>query len=273
MTDLPNWPCLRLGDPANPALVFLHGFLGRKENWLPITSALTSNYYCILVDLPGHGQHIIPPKEPLGFSAAVSSLRQTLDYHNLERPTLVGYSLGGRIALQFAHQCPERVQRLVLESASPGLPLPEDRLARVTQDDRLAAELHNASLQDFLPRWYAQPLFASLANRPALLAQLMRENSDNQPHQLARALTGFSPGRMQPLWDFLPNLEMPCLLLAGALDPKYAETLRQAALSLPRAQLHIAPNAGHNIHAEQPEWFVQKLADFLDVPTNQSLIT
>lgn len=263
MSQPPIWPVARIGSPTLPQLVFLHGFLGHRQSWRAIAHALSPHYGSVLVDLPGHGGNILAEDRAPDFDTASAGLLATLDSLLLEKPILIGYSLGGRVALHFTMCSPERVHALVLESASPGLEDAAERQIRAAHDDRLAEELRQQGLTRFLENWYQQPLFSSLAGRPELLTGIMVEHSNNNANQLALAISGFSPGRMQSLWHTLPQIEIPVLLLAGALDTKYTALLNHAAALLPQSELTICPDSGHNIHAEQPTWFLKTLTQFL----------
>jgi 2-succinyl-6-hydroxy-2,4-cyclohexadiene-1-carboxylate synthase len=171
------------------------------------------------------------------------------------------------VALSLAAAAPERVGRLVLESASPGLADRLDRASRAASDDALADSIEREGLETFVARWEALPLFASQAGLPgerraALRAQRLRAS----PRGLANSLRGMGTGQMAPLWERLPGLAAPALLLAGALDTKYCELARQMAARMPAARLAIVPDAGHTVHLERPEAFQEAVLGFLDGP-------
>lgn len=263
MPQTPLWPIQTFGTPSQPALIFLHGFLGKGSNWHPIAREFSEEYYCILPDLPGHGANNIPDESRLLFTALSDEFLNILDAFNLRAPVLIGYSLGGRLALTFALRYPERLRALILESASPGLEDKKERDSRAIQDDRLAEKLRQVGTPEFLAGWYQSPLFASLARQPELLNRICAENQSNDASQLARVLGELSPGRMPSHWGRLSELTLPTLLLAGALDEKYQAQLTRAAEFMPTATLRICPDGGHNLHSEKPAWFVKKLREFL----------
>jgi pimeloyl-ACP methyl ester carboxylesterase len=127
------------GDPAHPAVLFLHGFMGRREDWKPVVAALAEEYYCICPDLPGHGKNCLPGSGAgWEMAEAASGLMLLLNKYQIERCALVGYSMGGRLALYLAATYPKRFTRVVLESASPGLRTEEERAPRRQHDDNLA---------------------------------------------------------------------------------------------------------------------------------------
>ncbi len=256
---------LTLGSPQNPTLVFLHGFLGSRASWRPIAERLSHAYFCLLPDLPGHGENLWALDAPLNFEILNDWLFRLLDDFSAPKIHLAGYSLGGRAALNFACRYPQRILTLTLESSSPGLPGPAERALRLEQDSARAGAILREGLPAFLENWYAMPLFASLQNRPALLAALKKSAAQNDPRQMAKIIHDLSPGLQTPLWQELPGLTFPVLLLAGQKDEKYARLAPQMAARLPGATLKIIAGAGHNLHAEKPQAVLKALKNALGV--------
>jgi 2-succinyl-6-hydroxy-2,4-cyclohexadiene-1-carboxylate synthase len=190
------------------------------------------------------------------------SLADVLDDLGIDRSAVVGYSMGGRVALYFSLFHPRRVRRLVLESTSPGIEGEADRAARRDVDDDRARRIE-ADLEAFLADWYRMPLFASL-QRHDLVDAMVATRSQNDPAEIARALRGLSPGRQPSLWKHLGDLRAPTLLLTGALDDKYDRITAQFEEKAPSARRIVVPNAGHNVHAERPQAFLAHLVDFLE---------
>ncbi len=227
--------------------------MGRGASWLEIARPLSKDFYCLLPDLPGHGRHIPDdPSAPLSFDVITTWLNDLLDTLNLPRVHLMGYSLGGRVALHFACHHPQRLLSLTLESAGPGLLDEAERARRRAEDDARATHILSLGMTAFVERWYAMPLFASLRAHPRRLARIQANAARNDPHWMARVIRELSPGRQPPLWDCLPALTLPILLLAGEQDEKYVQIASQMAARLPQVQMVIVPGAGHNIHAERP---------------------
>ena len=258
-----RWPCEALGVPGAPPLIYLHGFLGSRSDWLPVARVFASRYHCIIPDLPGHGENTAPQDVPLTFETLSAGLRDFIEAMQLEKPVLVGYSLGGRAALNFACAYPDLLSGLVLESASPGIPSAASRGERAALDDARAAAILRDGLGPFLEHWYSAGLWASLAKHPEKRDALIRERSMGDPAALAKAVADLSPGRMASLWSQIPHLRLPVLLLAGALDEKYTGVTRRAGALIPQSKTVIVEQAGHNIHLEQPERFVSELNAFL----------
>lgn len=264
LSHLPTWPVQAVGSPLHPAVVFLHGFMGNREDWQFLLPEFAENFYCIFLDLPGHGQNQGNlPADPLTFAWLSAGLEQLLDELHLPAVHLVGYSMGGRAALYFTVYYPQRVKSLVLESASPGLADSAAREARFREDEQRAARLKEFGMEDFLDNWYRMPLFNSLRNRSDILDGLKDRRQRNNPDNLARVIAELSPGRQPALWGNLVDIFVPVLLMAGEADEKYTHLVRKMALQLPQASLALAPGAGHNIHLEAPSWYKKQLLDFL----------
>jgi len=249
------------GAPHQPPLCFVHGFMGSSADWRPIIGGMDEQAFCLSVDLPGHGNSLDCPSYVYSMEGATQALADVLDAAGIHRCTLVGYSMGGRVALYFALFHPERVRRLVLESASPGLPTEAERAERRVLDDQRAQRIEE-DLGAFLDDWYRQPLFASLA-RHDLVEEMVRTRRANDPSGLAQALRGLSPGAQPSLWNRLPDLTVPTLVLTGAHDDKYRAITERTAESIPEARRAVVPGAGHNVHAERPQAFLAHLGRFL----------
>lgn len=245
---------LTIGHPSAPPLVFLHGFLGRGADWLPIARTFAGRYYCILPDLPGHGSNItFPLGTVLNYEFLVQDL---IDNLPTKRPiTLVGYSLGGRTALYFALNHPERVRTLILEGTNPGLEDPIARQERTQSDDAWSDQIRTRGLPTFVDKWYNQPLFHSLHHHPTLLEQFKTTRRENDPRWMAKVISELSPGRMPWLGDRLGEIKIPTLLLAGSLDEKYASCLHDLSAKIQGSMAWKVPMAGHSIHTERPGRF------------------
>ncbi|MBP1693448.1 MAG: 2-succinyl-6-hydroxy-2,4-cyclohexadiene-1-carboxylate synthase [Chloroflexi bacterium] len=259
-----SWPCKTCGSKEHPVLVFLHGFLGNGAEWEFLQKDFEKNYYCIFPDLPGHGANLgILPDRALTFGWMAHGLARTLEQLEISSVHLVGYSLGGRLALYFATAYPGRVISLTLESASPGLAGKLERRERRQLDAQRALEIRNLGLAAFLDSWYQMPLFASLRRQPERLAGMKARRLANDPQEIARVVSELSPGCQPSLWGKLTNIQTAVLLLAGSFDEKYLALVRLMADRLPASKVSMAPKAGHNIHLEAPEWYIQELQDFL----------
>jgi 2-succinyl-6-hydroxy-2,4-cyclohexadiene-1-carboxylate synthase len=251
------------GPEDAPAILFLHGFLGTSADWDGLVSVLARRYRCITVDLPGHGASANVSAELFTMDGAAQALTDVLDAEGIDRAAVVGYSMGGRLALYFALHHAVRCRALVLESASPGLPTEAERAARRAADETRARQLETTPFDDFLRGWYAQPLFASLYHQAGRVERLLEARRHASPQALAQALCGLGTGQQPSLWAHLPGLALPALALAGALDAKYAALAEAMAAQAPPMQAALIPDAGHNVHLEQPDAWLAHVCAFL----------
>jgi 2-succinyl-6-hydroxy-2,4-cyclohexadiene-1-carboxylate synthase len=213
----------------------------------------------------GHGASDAPADpERYSMAHAVRDLTAVLDALDVERAAVQGYSMGGRLALHFALDAPDRLDALVLESASPGIEDANERAARVEADNALADRIERDGIEAFVDYWQAIPLFASQSRLPAeVLAEQRRRRLGQAPQGMANSLRGMGAGRQDYLLHRLREIRVPTLLLAGALDERYAELARTMGSLIRDSQLEIIADAGHAVHLEQPDAFLAAVAGFL----------
>lgn len=247
-------------------LLLLHGFTGSSANWRGVLPPLAARCETITVDLLGHGRTAAPAApERYAMPLAADDLCLLLDKLEVARAHLLGYSMGGRLALYLAHAWPGRWSSLTLESASPGLAEGEARAARRAADDRLAARILAKGLPSFVQEWETLPLFASQERLNDNERRLLRDQRlQNAPRGLANSLRGMGTGSQPSLWDGLGDLAPPVLLLAGELDEKFVAINQQVAGLIPGAALRIISGAGHTTHLERPQAFITAVTSFLD---------
>lgn len=251
----------RHGLTDGPKLVFLHGFLGCQDDWEELIEPLKDQFDIVVIDLPGHGASVESPNHLFRFDSCSAAIAETLRFLNISAFTLVGYSMGGRIALQYAVHNFAHIQSLVLIAANPGLESESARLSRLAADEQLSAQMAAMPLDRFVDQWYGQPLFDSLRSQSAF-SRIKRRRLEGDPAGLARALSDFSIGRQIPMWDKLTRLPMPVLCVAGELDRKYSDIARRTADLCPQGKLHIIPQAGHAVHLEKPDELSRAIAKF-----------
>jgi 2-succinyl-6-hydroxy-2,4-cyclohexadiene-1-carboxylate synthase len=252
------------GDRRSPAVLFLHGFMGSSADWGEVMAALGDRALCIAIDLPGHGVSLGLSTEAYTIEGCARAVVNTLNRLEVEHAVVVGYSMGGRLALYLALRHPERCAGLFLESASPGLKSASERAARRAADESKAKRLETGDFEAFLRDWYRQPLFASLARDEELLHRTFQARRSNDPVELARSLRGMGTGSQPSLWGELGGLRVPVLAVAGRLDEKYVRASSRMAGINPLIRLAVVPEAGHSVHAERPAAYVSLLGGFMD---------
>lgn len=266
MTTGQNFHLHSWGAVSSPPAALLHGFTGHGGSWASQAEAFCAAGYRMLApDLLGHGRSPAPPspgRYKMGRAAA--DLSALLNGVADEPSHLLGYSLGGRLALYFALTYPAQVRSLTLESASPGLATESERVQRREHDNALAVEIEREGINAFvkfwesLPMWKSQREHLTLEQRQQLRAQRLR----NRPTGLANSLRGIGTGAQPNLRPRLPSLTVPTLLIAGADDPKYVFVAREMAQLIPCARLVVLPHAGHNVHLERPNAFIDIVLSF-----------
>ncbi len=250
---------------AGTALLLLHGFTGSATTWAPAVDRLSPRYRTVAIDLLGHGRSDAPvDAQRYGFEQSTRDLLALLDALGIAQAGIVGYSLGGRLALSLAATTPERVSALILESTSPGLREAAARRARAVQDASLAAILEQDGVAAFVDRWEELPLFNSQRRLPdPVRAALRAQRLQHNPLGLANSLRGAGQSMQPPMHDRLRQLRVPTLLIVGALDRDYCALGLEMSRLIPASRLVIVPDAGHAVHLEQPEAFYPIVLEFL----------
>lgn len=236
-------------------LLLLHGFTGSVRSWDEIRALLRAKFRVIAVDLLGHGQSSLPNSaDRYAMPAACDDLRALLAALGLPSAHVLGYSMGGRLALGFALLHPQCVRSLTVISGSPGLATEAERAARCASDDALAQRIERNGIAAFVAEWEKLPLWRGQTLSENAAAKLRAERMSNRPNGLAHSLRGMGTGAQPSFWHRLSELTMPVLWLVGERDAKFVEIAQQMHVALPTSQCIITPNAGHALHLEQPQW-------------------
>jgi 2-succinyl-6-hydroxy-2,4-cyclohexadiene-1-carboxylate synthase len=197
-----------------------HGFLGRPVDWDFLRDAGLDVDARELDDVPQSGD------------------------------TILGYSMGGRIALH-ALLDGARYQRAVIVSAGLGIESENDRAARRAADETWAKRFERDEWETVLRDWNAQPLFGGDVR--------VRRERDYDRRRVVDALRRWSPAVLPPLAPRLSEIEIPVLWIAGERDAKYLAEAKRAVSLLPNAELWICPGAAHRVPWEQPDAFAKRL--------------
>jgi 2-succinyl-6-hydroxy-2,4-cyclohexadiene-1-carboxylate synthase len=174
---------------SGPPLVLLHGFTGSAASWARHIDVYASEFTCITVDLPGHGE-TIAPADPARYAMerVVEDLALLCARLGFARAAWLGYSMGGRLALGVGVLAPAVVSALVLEGAAPGLSDAAERAARVASDGALAARLEREGIVPFIDFWERLPLFATQERlSDELRAGLRHQRLKNNPRTACAA--------------------------------------------------------------------------------------
>ncbi|MFC2088483.1 2-succinyl-6-hydroxy-2,4-cyclohexadiene-1-carboxylate synthase [Calditrichota bacterium] len=269
MNTLSDLHFYRKGDLKNPAILFIHGFMGSGTDWNVIFKHLSAEFYCLAVDLPGHGKSILN-NTTLNYSMpnTAKSIVDFLQTNDFQYCHLIGYSMGGRLAIFLAVNFPAFFKKIVIESASPGIKSITERKLRLEHDFDLADKLESVEFKDFLSDWYNQPIFYTLKNS-RYFANLIKARSENDPHELAKSLRKMSVGNQPSLWDELHTIKNEVLLVYGEFDNKYRNIVQQMKREIKNAKITLIKNAGHNTHLENQIDYIKYVKKFLATTRRQ----
>jgi 2-succinyl-6-hydroxy-2,4-cyclohexadiene-1-carboxylate synthase len=238
------------GNLVRPIILLLHGFMGSSHDFDLIISSLSDRFCFLCVDLPGHGQtKVLGSEKYYTMPNTALALIKLLDKNKIDRVVLLGYSMGGRLALYLTINFPNYFSKVILESASPGLNTIQERELRIAKDRQLATELETENFALFLKKWYDNSLFSSFREHPDFNRTIERRLNNN-PLELARSLRNMSTGMQPSLWDKLDRVQIPLLLIVGELDRKFVAINRTINNLCPNCELKIIERTGHNLHLE-----------------------
>uniref|UniRef100_A0A0E0CMH8 Mandelate racemase/muconate lactonizing enzyme C-terminal domain-containing protein n=1 Tax=Oryza meridionalis TaxID=40149 RepID=A0A0E0CMH8_9ORYZ len=265
-------------------ILFLHGFLGTSEDWVPMMKALSPSARVIAVDLPGHGeseilQHDVENSNQISFSVqSVADLLLKLIRNITDgEVVVVGYSMGARIALHMALNQNHKISGAVIISGSPGLRDEAGKRRRSAIDRSRAHFLSSCGLENFLETWYSAKMWASLREHPKFDSLVRTRMKHNNIKALSKVLADSSIGTQKSLWEDLKHLKSPLLIVAGEKDPKFKEISQQMCREIRKhkdresdglCEMIIIPDSGHAVHVENPLPLVRAIRKFLvrDIP-------
>lgn len=241
MPDRLHTEWLAPGTDDTSPFILLHGFTQTLHAWGTFADRLADRRGVLGVDLPGHGGSAGVEVDLVGTAELLAA--------SMPPGIVVGYSMGGRVALHLALHHPEVVTGLVLLSTTAGIDDADERAARRADDERLADRIESIGVEAFLVEWLAQPLFAGLDPERAGLAA----RRTNTAAGLASSLRHCGTGTQSPLWNDLDCLTCPTLVVVGAGDAKFRSLGERLCRSIgARAELAVIADAGHNAPLERP---------------------
>jgi pimeloyl-ACP methyl ester carboxylesterase len=254
-----------------PPIVLIHGITGTSDQWEPAIDQLTGGHAVLAPDLLGHGESA-KPRGDYSLGAYASAVRDTMVALGHERATIVGHSLGGGIAMQFAYQYPERCERLVLVS-SGGLGREVHPLLR-------ASTLPGS---EWVMPWLLHPKVLGAGDAVGRLLGFLRLRAGTDLAEVARGFASLGdaearsafiesmravldPGgqRVSALDRLYLTEALPSLLIWGSADPVIpVEHGRAAHELMPGSRLELLEGVGHFPQLERPHHFAELLAGFI----------
>ncbi|MGE4131933.1 MAG: alpha/beta fold hydrolase [Bdellovibrionales bacterium] len=247
--------------------MFLHGLMGSGSNWRQVAKAFAEDYQVLTFDQRGHGRSH-PPGDHFRPTDFAQDLRLILDELGWERIFLVGHSMGGRNALEFAWRFAHRVIGLVMEDIGPEAKASAmDRIRRLL--DLVPSPFSSrAEARRFLLEEY--PKLISFYPRPETVAMFLLTNIVEKAPGVwdwrfdkTAILAALTAGRQEDRWDAFQNLKCPVLVMRGENSTDLdRETFERMQRLLPSARAVEIPGAGHWVHFEQPDAFIRVVREF-----------
>ena len=251
-------------EQGTPVLV-LHGFTGSAESMEVVARALADRRRVARLELVGHGRSEAPDAvAPYAMEACVEQVAAAVAGLGLERPHLVGYSMGGRAALATAVAHPDLFRSATLVGATAGIEDAVARAERIAADEALADRIEAEGLEAFVDHWMALPIFASQSRLgEAFLARARAERLRQRPRGLANSLRGMGAGAQSPVFARLGACTPPVLLVVGGEDAKFRAIAERLVGTLPDARIAVLEGVGHAAHLEDAAGFGDRLRGFL----------
>jgi len=252
------------GNSKNPVILFLHGFLGAGSDWDKIADCFSNDFFCILPDLPGHGNSDIDSQvQNYSFQSTAGQLISILDEYQIRTAIFIGYSMGARLALYAYFHDSIRLKAMVLEGVNPGLRTNLEIAERLNWENQICERLQDG-MEPFLDYWTHLPLFHSLHEYPEKLKDLKLKRLQNRSDRLILAMKATGLSQQPNFWPRLKQINVPLMLVVGEKDEKFLTITKEFLKEYPKAELTIIPKVGHNTHWENPESYVNKLIEFLN---------
>lgn len=252
-------------DPKRIPWLMLHGFTGTKATFSEVTEALVTETI-ISLDLVGHGEtayHVAEKRYSM--EEQILDIALFLEELKLPKVLLLGYSMGGRVALGFAANYPDKVNKLILESSSPGLKTNREQEMRREHDAKLAKSIIKDGLTKFVESWENLPLFATQKQLSTEIKSRIRDERLSQnPIGLAISLEQLGTGSQPSYWQELKQIQFPVYLLIGETDLKFKQLAEEMGTLFPHSKLVEFAGAGHAPHIEQPMLFAKYLQEIAD---------
>lgn len=241
-------------------ILALHGFSGSGADFHPLAKSDPTKSLWWTPDMPGHGYNTQP--------ATLKAVFNELDIiaKQINEPfLLIGYSMGGRLALQYAVKRAEIIKGIILIGTTPGIIDHNERQQRQERDHKLATRIESIGVPAFIEEWLNTPLIKTQKNIPDNIRSPMRERRNMlNPRALANNLRGLGTGSLEAVWSKLGKISCPVLVLAGEKDQKFVQIGKEMAKALPNAEYCSVPCTGHCAHLENTPFFLAQLENMIE---------
>jgi len=224
-----------------PALVLAHGFTQNARCWGTFGDLCTNDFDVLAVDAPGHGQS--------GYDTVDLNEAGRLILQAGGRAHYVGYSMGGRMLLHAAlNDQMGLIRSLILIGATPGIEDAAARSQRASEDANRARHILEVGTQTFINEWLSMPMFANISVEESGLTK----RYENSPDGMAASLLACGTGSQDPLWESLPLLRIPVLVIAGSADTAYTDIGQRMVEKIGSNARFVNIDGGHAVHLENP---------------------
>lgn len=235
-------------------IICLHGFLGNPTDWMSLELEKYIDAEFHYPSLFSKGRSITPFREwAKSFNESVTS-----------GSLLVGYSLGGRLAMHAVLDSPHLYRGAVIISSHYGLKNAEERSVRLQYDKKWAERFRQDEWKHLISDWNSQPVFQEDTHT------FVREEKEFSRESLAHSLDVWSLGRQDHLKEQIEKLPVPILFIAGEQDIRYASLARTLNFTSPRSNTWIVKGAGHRLPWQQCGLFVNKFKLFISALATES---
>jgi len=256
------------GNQGRHPIVMVHGSRLHAHVWNDFVRRHKDQFHIVAVDQRGHGDSAWCPGQRYDLEDLYRDLAAVIDSRGLDRFTLIGHSLGGRVSMLYAHRHPEKLERLVLVDITAGRP-------NVSADADLSRITETPPPRDFESVEEATTYLQRLLSRgPKDLVEesvrfgMRRLDSGRYTWKYDPALLSRTRGAAPTvdLWSAVKEIPTPTLLQYGSLSkvvtPELAERM---AATMPRCTLERIENAGHALFTDQPDAFATSVARFMGI--------
>ncbi|CAK8053838.1 2-succinyl-6-hydroxy-2,4-cyclohexadiene-1-carboxylate synthase [Eupransor demetentiae] len=250
-------------NPGQQVWFCLHGFMGSGSDFKALARYLPGTVWTL--DLPGYGYHAPQvSRQRLTMATQIADLKAIFKEMNWQQLNLLGYSMGGRLALGLSLALSDGVvQKLILESSTAGIQEVKGRERRQILDRQRALKIRQ-DYESFVKNWENLSLFASQKRLSSSQRSRIRQHRLNQNREnMARSLEMMGTGFQDNFWPRLNEITIPVILLTGELDSKFRAIGESMVKQLPNAHQVVVPNRGHNIYLEDPKSFCEVLKRYV----------
>lgn len=262
---------LHWGDPSDPPVLMLHGLRSYAATWEPVAQELARDHWVLALDFRGRDQSAWDPERRYFTETYVADVEEWVRQLGLREFTVVGHSMGGTVGYVYAARHPEQVTRLVVEDIGPGSSTSTDGAARIRRE--------MASTPEWFPTLEAARDFwrQTRSGMPEAAIQSRVDHTLDEVDGrwvwrldmagIAEARLSGDPAQGVDLWACVESLRCPTLVVRGAeSDFLSAETCAEMAARQPRLRWHTVSSAGHYVHDDNPEEYVDVVTRFLREP-------